>query len=244
MMTKTFSFEWLNPRIHKTVETTGVIISNIHDIKETNHVTVNLNPWAIPFILYYGKGVGGGRYNKMFALRLRGNYTKRIFKIISSQRDKKEYRYPIEKLKKDLGIPENKTNGEIKRDILKAAQQRIFEANTDVWFDFEMYAAHKPKGRKPKDDTILFKIHTREPRKESGEQGQMYGVVYRWMKWCFNTSSSKPMDITERLTNEGELERVFSRAEYYDDKIITGDMTREHAVNSLKKMLREDYGIQ
>ena len=88
MMRKNFSFRWVHPNIHQTVETFGVVITTVHNIKGTNRVALTLNPWAIPFLLYYGTGVGGTRYGKNIALTLRGNYTKRLYKIICSQRDR------------------------------------------------------------------------------------------------------------------------------------------------------------
>ena len=44
---KIFSFRWVHPKIHKTIETTGAIITTIHNIKGTNQVMLNINPWAI-----------------------------------------------------------------------------------------------------------------------------------------------------------------------------------------------------
>lgn len=68
MMRKNFSFRWVHPNIHQTVETFGVVITTVHNIKGTNRVALTLNPWAIPFLLYYGTGVGGTRYGKNIAL--------------------------------------------------------------------------------------------------------------------------------------------------------------------------------
>ena len=60
MLNKRFSFRWLHPKMKKEIETTGgSVITNIHNIKGTNQIMVNLNPWAIPFLIYYGVGVGG-----------------------------------------------------------------------------------------------------------------------------------------------------------------------------------------
>ncbi len=71
MMRKNFSFRWVHPNIHQTVETFGVVITTVHNIKGTNRVALTLNPWAIPFLLYYGTGVGGTRYGKNIALTKR-----------------------------------------------------------------------------------------------------------------------------------------------------------------------------
>ncbi|WP_418819901.1 replication initiation protein [Phocaeicola sp.] len=161
MLNKRFSFRWLHPKMKKEIETTGgSVITNIHNIKGTNQIMVNLNPWAIPFLIYYGVGVGGTRYSKGLALRLRGNYTKRIYKIICSQRDRREYYYAISQFRKDLEIPEKHSNNDIDRKILRPAQERIKESGSDVWFDYELICKYPIKGRKPKADTIIFTINT------------------------------------------------------------------------------------
>ena len=64
MMRKNFSFRWVHPNIHQTVETFGVVITTVHNIKGTNRVALTLNPWAIPFLLYYGTGVGGTKIRR------------------------------------------------------------------------------------------------------------------------------------------------------------------------------------
>ena len=241
---KHFSFRWVHPRIHKTIETTGVIITTVHDVKHTNMINITINPWAIPFLLYYGVGVGGTRYAKSLALSIPGTYAKRIYKILCSQRDKKEYFYPIDQFRKDLSIPTSYDSSKIKERVLNPAKEAIKESGSDVWFDYEMIAKHKPKGRKPKADTIVFQIKTLHPKEAGGEQYQVYSYVYRWMTWCFTEGNSKALDVTEKLTETGRLQDVYNRAVFYDDKVSDGAMTREHAINSLKKMLRDEYSIQ
>lgn len=241
---KHFSFRWLHPKIHKTIETTGVLITNVHNIKGTNQITININPWAIPVLLYYGVGVGGTRYGKSLALTIRGNHAKRLYKIIYSQQDKSEYYYAIDKFKKDFGISDKADNYYISKKILEPAKKRIKESGSPVWFDFEMIAKSPIKGRKPKADTIVLYIKTLHPKEAGGEQHEIYSYVYRWMTWCYPTGNSKPFDITEKLTNTGRLMDVYKRAIYYEDKVSTGAMTREHAQNSLKKMLFDEYAIK
>lgn len=171
----------------KEIETTGgSVITNIHNIKGTNQIMVNLNPWAIPFLIYYGVGVGGTRYSKGLALGLRGNYTKRIYKIICSQRDRREYYYAISQFRKDLEIPEKHSNNDIDRKILRPAQERIKESGSDVWFDYELICKYPIKGRKPKADTIIFTINTLHPREAGGEQFEQYSFVYRWVSNAMN----------------------------------------------------------
>ena len=177
MMRKNFSFRWVHPNIHQTVETFGVVITTVHNIKGTNRVALTLNPWAIPFLLYYGTGVGGTRYGKNIALTLRGNYTKRLYKIICSQRDRREYYYSIEQFCKDLEIPASYSNAQIDQKVLRPAQARIKESEADVLFDYKFICKTPKKGQKPKADTIILFIHARNPQELRGDQQQQYSFV-------------------------------------------------------------------
>lgn len=245
MYTKEFKFNWKHPNVHKDIETSGTLVTTMHDIKGTNRIVVNFNPWAIPFLLYYGNGVGGTRFNKATALKLRGDYTKRIYKFICSQRDKTEYHYSIERFRDEMQLSEKYTNTNIVRKILIPAETRIKESNSDVWFEFELYTKKKIKGRKPKADTILFKIKTLHPKEAGGEQFQIYNYVYRWLTWCWNDmESSKTQEYADKLVELGKLEDVYKRCCWYDDQFSTGAKTREHCINSLRKMLRDEYQME
>lgn len=59
------------PTYAKEIETAGTIITTVHDIKKSNKITINFNMWAIPFLMYYGVGVGGTKFNKNLALSVR-----------------------------------------------------------------------------------------------------------------------------------------------------------------------------
>lgn len=100
MTSQHFSFKWLHPKMNKEIQTTGTIITTAHDIKNSNRITLNFNVWALPFLMYYGVGVGGTLFGRTIALKVRGNYTKRLYKFICSQRDKREYFYSIEQFKR------------------------------------------------------------------------------------------------------------------------------------------------
>ena len=246
LLGKRFSFRWKHPKMGKDIETIGgSVITTIHNIKGTNQITVNLNPWAIPFLIYYGVGVGGTRYSKGLALGLRGNYTKRLYKIICSQRDRHEYYYSIQQLRKDLEVPEKHTNNDIDRKILKPAKERIKESGSDVWFDYELICKYPVKGRKPKADTVVFTIHTLHPREEGGEQYEQYSFVYRWIINAMdNPTNDNAVKAVDKITELGRLKEVYERCCYYDDRVCSGVQSRIHAQNALLKMLREEFGIK
>ena len=101
MMRKNFSFRWVHPNIHQTVETFGVVITTVHNIKGTNRVALTLNPWAIPFLLYYGTGVGGTRYGKNIALTLRVEHFLHLLATLLFGSYDKEVEYNYHKRKGD-----------------------------------------------------------------------------------------------------------------------------------------------
>lgn len=241
---KTFTFSWLHPEIHKTIESSGIIITTCHDVKGTNRLILNFNLWAIPFLLYYGIGVGGTRYNKAIALSLRGNYTKRLYKIVCSQQDRYEYYYPIEKFRADFQIPDKYTNFDIERMILKPSRDRIKESGSQVWFEYELICKYPVKGRKPKADTILLRIKTLHPKEAGGEREQEYIFVYNWIKRAMgHPSNDSAYQAVEKITALGRLKDVYERCCYYDDRVVTGQQTMDHVQNSLLKMLREEFKI-
>ena len=241
---KKFTFKWKHPNVHTDVETCGTIVTTIHDLKNSNRIVINFNIWAIPFLIYYGIGVGGTRYNKSIALKIRGNYAKRIYKFLCSQRDRNEYIYNIEQFKKDLSLPNSYTSFDIDRRVLEPAQKRIKESGADVWFEYEMRCQHPKIGRKPKADTIYFFIKTLHPKEAGGDQYYQYSYVYRWISNAMGKpTNDSAVSATEKITASGRLKQVFERIQYYDDRVSRGEQTMPHVNNSILKMLREDYGI-
>lgn len=245
MYKKEFRFKWLHPNIHKTVESEGCIITSMHDIKDSNKVIINFNIWAIPFLVYYGIGVGGTRFNKAIALNIRGEYPKRIYKFICRWKDKPSFKYSIDKLRQDLDLPDSYDNNLLKKKVLDPAVDKIKESGSDTWFEYEMLCEQPVKGRKPKADTVLFKIKTLSPKEAGGVQYDIYRYVYGWLESVWDkTKSSRAHEVVDKLSELGVLNDVYKRICFYDDQVASGAKTREHAANSLKKMLRDEYNIR
>lgn len=243
MYKKEFKFKWTHPKVHKTVETEGLLITTMHDLKETNKIIINFNPWAIPFLIYYGVGVGGTQFKKSIALSLRGEYPKRLYKMICRWKDKPTFEYSIQQLQIDLGLPEY-SNAQLERAVLTPAVEKIKESGSDVWFEYELICKYPVKGRKPKADTIIFKIKHRNPITAGGTVEAEYMYVYSWLCSAWdNTKSSKAIDTVQKLAELGKIHDVYTRICFYDDQVADGSKTKDHAINSIKKMIREEYGM-
>ena len=242
---KPFEFRWQHPTTKKEIDTYGTIISTIHDNKGTNRVDLNFNIWAVPFLIYYGTGVGGTRFNKMTALTLRGKYTKRIYKIICSQRDRTLYEYPIEQFRKDMKIGKSYDNTKIRTQILEVAKEEINASSSDVHFDYKLVCKYPKKGRKPKADYINLYIKPVNKREITGTNVVEYNFVYERIKKALDfPTDNRPVQAMERILNAAKLHDVYERIGYYEDKINAGEMTPAHVQNCIKKLLREDYEIK
>ncbi len=242
---KTFKFRWVHPKIHRKYETSGVIVSNVHDDIGTNNLVINFNPWAIPFLLYYGKGVGGTQYKKLTALSLRGDKAKRMYKIICSKFDTPNgvYDYSLEQLRQDFQLGASYTNAIIKKRILEAARDEIKESGADVWFDFELITKHpKNNKRKPMADTARLYIKTTRETKSATNQLDINNTIYRWLEITYGCDNAYFIDdLFKEIIRSTRREEIYNRIIYWEDKIAEGAMTTKHVKNSLRKMMKEDF---
>lgn len=243
LFSKPFEMRWVHPETHKTIDTTGVLITAMHDVKNTNYVELTVNIWAIPFLLYYGKGVGGTRFNKYLALRIKGKYAKRIYKILAANKDKTECFYNIEQFMKDFSVPNYYTNTHIKKEILEKSKKELNEINADVRFNYDMITRKSIKGRKPKADTIVFKIIQQYPREAGGEQWQMYNFIYTEIFHALNVTTNVPVICADKIVDLGMLKQAYERFDYWYNQRVSGELHREHYNNKIKKYLREELNI-
>ena len=244
LISKVFSFQWKSKN-GKNVKSTGTIITTIHDVEGSNNLTINFNKWAIPFLLYYGEGSGGGLFSKNIALTLRGNMTKRIYKMISAYKDKTYYEYPIETFRKDFNVSKSYSNYLIGKKILEPAMKRIKESNSDVWFDYELKTKYKQNnGRKPKADTIVFHIKTTAAT-QGTDQFRRNETIRRWVDIAFDhPTDNKTITTTDKIISSDKCEMFFNKCIYYDDQITAGNMTTQHVKNTLRKILRDEFNIR
>lgn len=244
LISKVFSFQWKSKN-GKNVKSTGTIITTIHDVEGSNNLTINFNKWAIPFLLYYGEGSGGGLFSKNIALTLRGNMTKRIYKMISAYKDKTYYEYRIETFRKDFNVSKSYSNYLIGKKILEPAMKRIKESNSDVWFDYELKTKYKQNnGRKPKADTIVFHIKTTAAT-QGTDQFRRNETIRRWVDIAFDyPTDNKTITTTDKIISSDKCDMFFNKCIYYDDQITAGKMTTQHVKNTLLKILRDEFNIR
>lgn len=256
LMDYKFEFWWQNNAPQqgmngRKVETKGHIITTIHNYPNTPYVDVVINKWALPFLLYYGPGIGGNRYLKTTALSLPGKYAKRLYKMLIGYVDKGSFDYRIDAFRKDFIIPDSYTTATIKRSIITPAIDAINECakGLHVSAEFTVDKTKKQMSKKPAFDTIHFTIEdTSGNRAQNGEgfvsEDVMVRAVYTYLLPLVDKEIEKSLAAyCKTMRMHGDIPLVYSKIKYYDQQLRSGAMTPAKLKNTLFKVIRESAGI-
>jgi hypothetical protein len=248
-------FEWTDKNTGQVRRTNTGLYEAVHDIKGTNLIEITLSVWAIPALLYYGDGVGGTLFVKEYAITLRGEHTKKLYKYLSRWKDKGGYEVSLDEFQSFM-LTDYDFPTDLERRVLKPAQAKMKEG-CDVWFEYRIWAKN---GRKK--DTITFKIfrneltktHIVKPTKvlnasvdlSKGEIGELYRQVWQKLKMFLpEVLSDKARTITDILANKGvqALKKAIKELDDLDDKYSDGKINKEFLLNVFGKFLDEKLSI-
>jgi plasmid replication initiation protein len=237
---KDFSFEWKRED-GKLIKTMGVLATTVHDVQQTPYIEITINKWAIPYLLYWGKEVGGTIFSKATALKLPGNYTKRLYKLCKRWEDKNYFSMPLDELREMLMLEEkyNKIK-DLKKWVLDPAAERMKEM-ADVFFTYKL---EKVAGSRSYN-YIHFIIHSNEKNRATGKKSEVYMFVYNMLNIAYpNYISSAAKDIADKLSENPErLEMFYQRLKKLKNELDTGQKEIEDVIRLIKHILKADYGI-
>lgn len=227
------------------IETKGAIITTRHDVKGTSKVILNINPWAVPYLLYYGKGVGGTKFIKDIALALPSKYSKRIYKMIMDWHTMGDYHEEsISDFRMSLQIPESYDNNKIKKEILEKAKKEIFESGSHITFDYEMITRNFSASRTKKAvDTIAFTIKGNHIKKDS----QVTNA--KVMMMCLFEIADKGRNgvcqsCAEKIVADGKYDRILSKFKYYGDLQQAHRLSKTEYRATMLKIILEETGFE
>lgn len=250
MMNYKFEFWWQNelaPAGTKKIETKGIVISTYHNYIGTSYVDLTINKWAIPFLLYYGPGVGANQYSKEIALSLPGKYTKRIYKTLSGYIDKGRFDFRIDEMRREYMLPDSYTNAQIKRSIVMPSVETINTYYPDIHVSAEFITLNKKTdGKKPTMDTVRFTIEKKgAQQKEYVPEQQMAAKVIAFLTPLLQEPyKSNIHAFTQKWRQHGDLGFVYAKIEYYEKMVQTGKMTPAKMKNYLLKAISDETHIQ
>ena len=239
MRRKDIDFEWTNPETNLEEEVNTSLFSEARNEKESDKIHLGISKWAIPYLIYWGKGVGGTIYNKKTALLLTGSYTKRIYKMCCQWKDRGGLTMDLDKFREILGIQgKYKTPKDLKRWVLEPAKDKMKE-KSEIYFE---YSLDKIDSRSY--NVIRFKILTNTLDEDQKNSNQWYAFCWATLNQLY-PASEKSRTILDDITNRGLLRALYSRISRLDDDHTSGKIkTRKHRDNTLKVFLKEDLNIQ
>jgi len=236
---KSISFEWKNPVDGKTRETHTSLVSAYHNVKQTSIIEVALSTWSIPYLLYWGNGVGGTIFNKITALTLSSQYTKRIYKNCKRWEDKGGFSLSIKEFREMLCLDNfYSKNANLKARILEPAKKELSK-NADIYFD---YTFEKIGGSRSYNQ-LNFSIKSNNKKLDNDNKTELYLLVYNIIGLAYpSIKSSKAKDITDKLAdNPYILEKAYKRLIKIKNELDDGSKSYEDTIKLIKFILNEDY---
>lgn len=239
-----FAERGINPD-YVEVETKGTIITTRHDIKHTSRVILNINPWSIPYLLYYGPKVGGTKYYKEIALGLPSKYSKRIYKMIMDWHTMGDYHEePIADFRYCLQIPESYDNNKIKKEILDKAKKEILASGSHITFDYELVTRNYSSSKtKHAADTIAFSIKGNHVKRDTQEMN--YKIMQMLLvEIADKNRGSLCESCAKKIVEDGKYDHILSKFKYYDVMLQNRQMTKSAYKSTLLKIVLEETGFE
>jgi plasmid replication initiation protein len=238
---KSIRFEWQHPETKKQVETSTGLISAWHDYTDTPIIEITISKWAIPYLLYWGKGVGGTIFSKAIALKLPGNYTKRLYKLCKRWEDVGGFSMPLSEFREMLML-EGKYDRiiDLKKRVIEPAKKKMKEM-ADVYFTYSL----EKVGGSRSYNFIHFAIHSNDKNREEGKKSDMYVFIYSMLSIAYPVvKSSKARDIADHLSQDNEaFEKLYFRLKGVRKDYDSGKIKHVDVVRLIKHIIKTDYGI-
>jgi plasmid replication initiation protein len=238
MRFKTFDFEYTN-QDNKTEEVAGVLVTTVRNIRETSKIKVTINKWAIPYLLYWGKGVGGTIFNKTTALTLKGEYTKKLYKLCKRWEDKGGFSMSLDEFRKML-VLENKYPKlkDFKNWVLDKSIDRMKEG-ADVYFNYSLTKI----GGSRSYNQINFTIHGNNKRKPKEAKTDLYVFVYNMLCIAYpNHVNSAAQEICDRIAERPDkFEELYRRMKKLKQELDDQTKTINDLSKLIKYIIKNDY---
>jgi plasmid replication initiation protein len=236
---KDIDFSFVNPE-GKTEDVTTGLINTVRSIRDTDFIDVEISTWAIPYLVYWGKGVGGTIYRKAIAVTLKSIYSKRLYKMCCRWQDRGGFSLPIDELREIFSL-ENKYSElyNLRSRVLDVAKKELKE-KADLYFEYELI---KIKSRSY--NQINFKIFSRKS-KQKENVSEWYQYVYNFITRTYPSyKDNKAMMITDKLSEDSSiLRQAYQKFTKLDDEFISGKKNIEDIIKLTKYILKEDFDIK
>lgn len=237
---KDIVFQYQRPDTNKQSKVTTGLINSVDSVVESDYIDIEISKWAIPYILFWGKGIGGTVYNKSLALTLRGIYAKRMYKLCCRWEDVGGFVMSIDEFRKLFEIEDKyKRIEDLKKRVLDPAKKEIQQVSS-MYFD---YSLKKVASRTY--NTISFKIFGTKSNVQKENTSEHYQFVYRFLTITYpDTNNNQAMLITDELANDVSiLHKAYKKFTRIRKDFDNDDIKKDDVIKLTKFILDEDFNI-
>ncbi len=223
-----------------------IIVDAVRCENDPQKVIVSINPHVLPFLLYYGPGVGGTCFDRDVLLSMNGWFSCRLYENIMDWSTSVSSKVvSLEELRSLLQYPESYKVHDIKRKILDIAKREFEDNGSSVLFDYKFKfdsqfgSATGARGPLPANcvEFTIYKKQYMDWKELSRKQVlvMLQGVAEREkMHLC--------VPLAKQIVDNGQESVIKSKFAYYDKKVHEGRITPQEYVNTMLKIVREVTG--
>ena len=233
-----------NEKEHLIQKNLGIIIAVERNFY-LQTLSFTLNKEAVLFLTYIGLSYVGKytNYSLNVALKIRGVYSKRIYKLVSSWKNKGGFKINIFDFKRILYLEDKYKNLAHLKRLLNSTKEKL-KLNADLYYE---YSIKKLKGNR-KADILSFKIITINPASlqkiNSDKIAFNYNTVRNLLNiWFPILVSSFTHDTSDKLLSNGNLEQAINRLRRMKTQYDTGLKTKQDCINNIRTNCLKDWGV-
>lgn len=231
-----------NEKEHLIQKNLGIIVSVSRNYN-IQTLTITLNKEAIPFLIYTGLSHVGKytNYSLNVALTLRGVYTKRIYKLLSSWKNKGGFTIAIDTLKRLLFIETKYKNIAHLRKLLDTTKEKL-QKEADLFFEYEL----KKENGFGKYNVIVFKIIPKTLETLQSDNTVKLTNDYNNVRSLLNIwfpviESSFTMDISDKLLANGNLKVAIKRLKNMEKQYSGKIKSKQDCINNIRRNCLKDW---
>lgn len=227
------------------VKTSATLFSGItEDETQPDMQIVTINPLALPFLLYYGKGVGGTQYQKHIVFKMQKKYSRRLYPILMDfvNRPDNQNKMSLKEFREILEIPSSYDNSRIKREIIKPSLEEINSHVEEYRFNMELVTENRiNNGKKPSLDTVRFYVTSLKGSRTLHETNRIT-VLATLQEFADKGLKELCEQACDEIFKRENFQKYMSKVHYYNDQVKSHKISKQDYKNIMLNIIKELSG--
>lgn len=236
---------WRNPRtneVYNNVDVHQQIIDQIvtHD-SDKSKVEVCISVNALPFLLYYGKGVGGNLIDYYHVTKtLKSKYAKMLYAKICGYINKGIYLYYIDELCRNWSISDASRRANRHTEYIRKAIDEINSNNVGITIDMKTILKCEGQGR-PKVIAYEMTINSDSNNNSNTEDlHKQYRTIYNIVTKIMGANNNT-IQIVDRIIDKDKGQLLIGKCQYYNDLKMRSQINQAQYNGAIRTIIDREY---